>query len=670
MGANRLTLLGMVAVACALAQKDLAELSLEQLLAIEVTSASRRQQKLSRTPAAVYVITQEEIRRSGLTTVAELLRLAPGLHVARIDSSGWAVTARGFNGRFAGKMLVLVDGRSVYTPLFSGVFWEMQDLVVDDIDRIEVIRGPGAAMWGSNAVNGVVNIITMHTRETQGGLVSTGGGNVEDAFGWLRFGGKVGERFHYRFYSKTALRDHMVTPNGAPGGDAWRSSRTGLRADWDLTARDTLTLMADFGSGRFAQVASLPTYSPPQMEFRSQIDRGAVANVLARWSHQHRSGAVSTLQLYYDWYERTGGLITESRGTFDVDYQNRRPLASRHDLMWGLGYRQSTDASLANSHLRLTPPSETLRYLSGFVQDEIELSPDRLWLELGGRLERNHFAGFELQPTARLLAEPVPGQSLWAAVSRAVRTPSRAEHHGDFWLGSLAPSPAAPLPQVLRLVPSPEFGSTSLVAFEGGYRGRLTRRATLDIALFRSRYRSLRSFDLNAPAFGVSPAPHLVIPLRFSNRGRGETAGVEIAARWELRPQWRLTGTYERFWMNLRLEPGADPGTTLLAEIEQAPAQQFSLRSSWDPGARLRVDAAFYFTGKLRQTEAPRLSFPEVPAALRCDLRLAWEPRPELELSLAGQNLLDDRHPEFNPETWFRRNEVRRGVYGQVRWRF
>jgi iron complex outermembrane receptor protein len=670
MNGKRLALLGMLAAAAALAQQDLAELSLEQLLAIEVTSASRREQKLSRTPAAVYVITQEEIRRSGLTTLAELLRLAPGLHVARINSSTWAVTARGFNGRFASKMLVLVDGRSVYTPLFSGVFWEMQDLLVDDIERIEVIRGPGAAMWGANAVNGVINVITKHSRQTQGGLASTGGGNVEDAFGALRFGGKAGERLHYRFYTKAAVRDQMLAAGGGPGGDAWRSSRSGLRADWDFTARDTLTVLADAGNGRYGQVASLPTLAPPQMELRSQLRRAAAANVLARWSHQHRSGADSTLQVYYDWYDRTGGLLAESRGTFDVDYQNRRQLALRHDLMWGLGYRQSADMAPESPYVRLSPRSETLRLYSAFLQDEIELARERLWLELGARLERNHFTGLEHQPTARLLAEPVPGQSFWAAVSRAVRTPSRGEHHGDLWIASLAPSPAAPLPQVLRLVPSPDFESASVVAVEGGYRGRLTRRATLDVALFRNRYRRLRSGDFGAPVFSALPVPHLVIPLRFSNRGRGETAGVEIATRWELRRDWRLTATYNRLWMNLRLDPGADPATTLLAEVKQAPAHQASLRSSWDPGARLRVDAALYFTGKQPQAVNLPFVFPEVPAVLRCDLRLAWEPRPELELSLAGQNLLDDRHPEFNPEVWFPQNEVRRGVYGQVRWRF
>lgn len=662
---------GMLAAALATAQTDLAELGLEQLLEIEVTSASRREQKLSRTPAALHVITQEEIRRSGLTTVAELLRLAPGVHVARINSSTWAISARGFNGRFASKMLVLVDGRTVYSPLFSGVYWEMQDLLVEDIERIEVIRGPGAAMWGANAMNGVINIITKHARDTQGGLVATGGGNVEDAFGALRFGGKVGERFHYRLYSKTAARDHMLTARRASAGDAWRSSRTGLRADWELRPEDAVTVLLDAGSGRYWQVASLPTYKPPEMELRSQLRSSISASALVRWNHRHRSGAVSTLQVYHDWFDRTGGLLAETRRTFDLDYQNRLPFAPRHDLMWGLGYRQSTDAGPENDYIRLSPRRETVRLLSGFLQDEIELRRDRLWLELGSRLERNHFTGLEVQPTARLLAEPVPGQSFWAAVSRAVRTPSRGERQGESWIASLPPmAGSALLPQALRLVASPEFGSASVVAVEGGYRGRLARRGSLDIALFRNRYRGLRSDDLGAPFYNALPLPHLVVPVRFSNRGRGETAGVEIATRWDVRSDWRLTGIYSRLWTSLRLDPDADPAATLLAEVTQAPAHQFSLRSSWDPAPRVWFDAALYLASKLPRAGKPPFAFPEVPAALRCDLRLAWEPRPELELSVTGQNLLDDRHPEFNPELWFPQIEIRRGVYGQVRWWF
>lgn len=661
----------MLSAVLAAPQADLAELSLEQLLEIEVTSVSRREQKLSRTPAALYVITQEEIRRSGLTAVPELLRLAPGLHVARINSSTWAISARGFNGRFASKMLVLVDGRTVYTPLYSGVYWEMQDLLVDDIDRIEVIRGPGAAMWGANAMNGVINIVTKHARDTQGGLLTAGGGNVEDAFGTLRFGGRIGERFHYRFYSRAALRDHMFRTGGGSAGDAWRNSRTGLRADWDLGERDALTVLVDAGSGRYGQVASLPTYAPPQMELRYQLRRSAAASALVRWHHQHRWRAASTLQIYYDWFDRTGGLLAEKRGTVDFDFQNRLQFAPRHDLMWGLGYRQSTDVGPENDSIRLSPRRETLRLWSGFLQDEIELRRDWLWLELGSRVEKNHFTGLEIQPTARLLAEPVPGQSFWAAVSRAVRTPSRGEHHGDGWLASVPAAAASNfLPLALRLVANREFESANVIAVEGGYRGRLARRASFDVALFWSRYRGLRSDDFGAPFYNAVPAPHWVVPVRFTNRGRGETAGVEVATRWDVRPDWHLTGTYSRLWTNLRLDPDADPATTLLAEVRQAPAHQFSIRSSWDPAARVRFDAALFFASKLPQAGKPPFAFPEVPAAFRCDLRLAWEARPELELSVTGQNLLDSRHPEFNPELWFPQHEIRRGVYGQVRWRF
>jgi iron complex outermembrane receptor protein len=463
----------------------------------------------------------------------------------------------------------------------------------------------------------------------------------------------------------------MLREDGAPAGDAWRSSRTGVRADWDLTERDALTVLVDAGGGRYGQLATLPTYAPPQMELRSQLRRTTMTNLLARWSHHHRSGAESSLQVYYDWFDRTGGLLAESRATFDLDYQNRLRFAGRHDLMWGLGYRQSADAGPESEFIRLRPNSETLRLYSGFFQDEIELQRGRLWLALGSRLERNHFTGLEIQPTVRLLAEPRPGQSLWAAVSRAVRTPSRGEQDGESWVASIPALPGAGLPpQTLHLVPSPEFGSAAVVAAEGGYRGKLGRRTSLDVALFRNRYRSLRSIDFGRPFYGALPVPHLVVPLRFTNRGRGESAGVEVAARWEVRSGWRLTGTYNRLWKDLRLDPGANPETTLLAEDQRAPAHQFSLRSSWDLPRNLQLDANLYRTGKLPKVVNPPFAYPELPAALRGDLRLAWTPRPELELSVTGQNLLDGRHPEFNPEVWFPQQEIRRGIYGQVRWRF
>jgi iron complex outermembrane receptor protein len=653
------------------AQADLTQLSLEQLMQVEVTSVSRKEQKLSRTPAAVYIITQEEIRRSGLTTVAELLRLAPGLHVAQINASTWAISARGFNGRFAGKMLVLVDGRSVYTPLFSGVYWEMQDLLLEDIERIEVIRGPGAAMWGANAVNGVINIITKHARQTQGGLVSAGAGNIEDAFGAIRYGGKAGANFHYRFYSKTSQRDHMLTSEGGAGGDGWRSSRTGFRTDWDFTPRDALTVLVDAGGGHYHQVESLPTFGPHQTRLEAYRGEATAGGVLARWSHQHRSGASSALHFYYDRYDRSGGVIAESRGTFDMEYQNRRQFGRRHDFLWGLSFRQSSDSIPSNAYFWLSTPEETVRLYSAFAQDELPLCGDRMLLQFGSRFERNPFSGFEVQPTVRLLFEPATSHSFWTAVSRAVRTPSSGEHHAGSWVATLPASPASSfLPLMLQIAPNPEFRSASVLAIEGGYRGRLATNASVDIAVFRNRYRNLRSQEATAPFFAGNPVPHLVAPLLTVNRGRGETAGVEIVTRWEPRPYWKLAGTYSRFWSDLRLDSGANPATTILAETSQAPAHQASLRSNLDFPGKVRLDTALYLTDRLPQVGGSRFSFPEVPSRLRADIRLSWEVKPELELSVSGQNMLDDRNPEFNPEVWMPRNEIRRGVYGQVRWRF
>jgi iron complex outermembrane receptor protein len=664
-----------VGAATSAAQLDLSQLSLEELLEIEVTSAARKQQPLARTPAAVYVITQQELRRSGFTTLAEALRLAPGLQVARVNSSTWAISARGFNSILANKLLVLIDGRSVYTPLYSGVYWELQDLPLELIERIEVIRGPGATMWGANAVNGVINIITKHARDTQGGQLTLGGGSHGDAIAALHFGGKAGSNLYYRFYTKVNRQGEFLTAAGEPAGDPWSNSWTGVRADWEIGPRDALTVVADAALVRSQSHAQLPLLTSPYRREASLEQSSSAGNVLARWTHRHRRGAVSNLQFYYDRYDRALGIVTEARDTVELDYQHRSRPAARHELLWGFNLRHSTDDAPPSDVVSLVPRSKTIRLSSAFAADEIELVRERVWLEAGVRLERSSFLALEAQPTARILYAPAQHHHLWAAVSRAVRAPSRGERSGNMLVSVLPPialvgSPAPPLPVAVRGVGNPAFGPAGLVSVEGGYRGRPRPSLSVDLAVFLNRYRGLRSLESLPLALATEPVLHWSQRNLFTNYGRGHSAGVEAVVRWQASPSWSLTGIYSYLGYQAALEPFADPLRSWILELGQAPRHQGSLRASWDPTSRWQLDAALYYTGLQRSLPNSWNEYPPLPGAWRADLRAAWSPRRDLELSLTGQNLLDDRRPEFHAEIWLRRHEVRRGLSGQVRWWF
>src|SRR5438093_3529420 len=407
---------------------DLADMSLEDLTKIEVTSVSKHKEKLADAPAAIFVITQEDIRRSGVTTIADALRLAPGLEVARVASHDWAITSRGFNELYANKLLVLIDGRSVYTPLFSGVYWDVQDTLLEDIDRIEVIRGPGATLWGANAVNGVINITTKSAKETIGGLLSGGYGTEEQGFGSARYGGKLGEDAYYRGYVKYFNRDSSALPSGAQANDAWEMYRGGFRTDWEPSAQNLFTLQGDAYAGTENQTVTLFTPAFPFTQPDASKMRVSGGNVIGRWTHTFTPDSDLKLQIYYDRTDRAVDYFKEMRNTADFDLQYRHPLWQRHDVTWGVGFRYAdSDTSRSNFTLAFIPPERITRIFNTFIQDEITLVKERLRLTLGSKFERNDYTGFEIQPSGRLLWTPHERHSVWASVSRAVRTPSRAE---------------------------------------------------------------------------------------------------------------------------------------------------------------------------------------------------------------------------------------------------
>ncbi len=639
---------------------DLTELSLEALMDIEVTSVSKKTEKLSEAAAAIYVVTQEDIRRSGATSIPEALRMVPGLEVARIDANKWAVTARGFNGEFANKLLVLVDGRPVYTPLYAGVYWDVQDTVLADVERIEIIRGPGATLWGANAVNGVINIITKNAKDTQGGLVSGGAGSEERGFGTLRYGGKLGEDAAYRVYGKYFSRDDSVDASGHRTSDEWDMGRGGFRIDWDVSASDSLTFLGDIYNGDLRETLDVPSLLPP---FVSSVD-GTVdvsgGNVLARWNRVFSEDSDLALQLCFDRSERKRRVLEEVRDTVDLDFQHRFALGDRHDIVWGLGYRYTAD-NLDNSFtVSFDPDSRSDTLITAFVQDEIALVRDRLRLTVGSKFEHNDYTGFEIQPNVRLLSTPHERHTLWAAVSRSVRTPARS--NDDIRINfATFPAPDGST-NVMAIFGDDDFDSEELVAYEAGYRVEPTDNLYLDVAAFYNVYANLLTKEPDVPFFELSPSPpHLVIPLRFDNRMDGETYGAEIAAGWNVTEFWKLAAGFT--YLDVSLEPDSS-SADIEAESAEGfdPRHQFHIRSYLDLPHNVEFDTALYYVDSLPAQD--------VSSYVRLDVRLGWRPTENLDLSLGIQNLLDGHHKEYGLAEGARATEAERAVYGKVTWRF
>ncbi len=645
---------------------DLTEVALEELMNIEITSVAKREQKLSDAPAAVYVLTKEDIRRSGATSIAEALRMVPGLQVARINANVWAISSRGFAARYSNKMLVLVDGRSVYTPTFSGVFWDVQDMMLEDIDRIEVIRGPGGTLWGANAVNGVINIISKHAKDTQGGLVSAGGGSEEEGFGGLRYGGKVGSRAHYRVYSKYFQRDALLTETGQPAADGWHAARGGFRADWEPAEGHSITMLGDLYGQREGQIASRYSLRPPFTENAEDQVRASGGNLLTRWRQLSDNGSETALQFYYDRYRRSESVYGERRHTVDLDFQHRRTLGSRHDLLWGLGYRFTSDRITESAVIRIHTPSRGDQLFSAFLQDEIPLLTDRLFLTFGSKFEHNDYTGLEVQPSVQLLWRLRPRHTAWGSISRAVRTPSRGEDGIQYGFAAL-PGPVG-IPILVTLTGDGRFRSEHLRAQELGYRLQATRRLSLDLASFYNAYNKLISAEPGAPSLVPSPPPlHLAVPAYLENKLRGETYGGEISAAWLPVERWKLAGGYAGLRMQFRLSPDSTTASFFSSQLEsqerQSPRHQLHLRSYFDFTRTLQLDTAVYHVGSV--------SGLAIPSYTRLDLRVGWHPVERLDLSLGLQNLLDARHPEFVSESLHpKSSEVGRSAYGKITWRF
>jgi iron complex outermembrane receptor protein len=613
--------------------EGLKKLSIEQLMNLQVTSVSKRPERLAQAASAIEVITGDDIRRSGASSLPEALRLAVNLQVAQVDSRQWAIGARGFNGTTTNKLLVLIDGRTVYTPLYSGVFWDVQQVPLADIDRIEVISGPGATLWGSNAVNGVINVITKHAKDSDGLLVSGGGGTQLQGFGTVRYGGALGSDAHYRVYGTGFAREASVRPASTDAGDDWHLEQGGFRMDWDASSASQVTLQGDLYDGRIGQLTPSGQPNPGDVAVSGR-------NVIAKWSRTMSERSNLAVQLYYDRTHRDiPNVFAEDLDLYDVDLQHEVRLGTRHDVVWGLGYRLMNDRVANGASLAFLPADVTRQWFTGFVQDEIALVPNRLHVALGSKVEHNDYTGFEIEPSGRISWQLSPSGLLWTAVSRALRTPSRIDR--ELFIPSQPP---------YSLAGGPGFHSEEELAYELGYRHQHGVLA-VSVATFYSRYYGLRSLErFNPPA---------LTPIIIGNGQDGESYGAKLVADYWLTSEWRLHAGYTELRVHIWPKPGSTDMTRGSGE-SQSPDRQFLLQSSLDLPAHLRLD------GGLRAIGA--IAVAQVPAYAELTANLTWQPTASVGLSVVGQNLLHDQHAEFQLPT--PRREIQRGVYGQVEWRF
>jgi iron complex outermembrane receptor protein len=637
---------------------DMVDLTLEQLVNVKVTSVAKEQTDLFTSPAAISVVTADDIRRLGISTLPEALRLVPGMDVAQINANEWAVSARGFNAQFANYLLVLIDGRSVYTPATSGVFWNAQDVVMEDLDRIEVIRGPGATLWGANAVDGVINIISKSAKETQGLLVSSSVGSEEQDSATVRYGGELASNLYYRLYVKRSDQDGFTTSTGQPAEDTLNSTQAGFRADWEPPSQNVLTLQGDY----YYSVADIPnsqiSLAPPRVSstFDQAYNQGG--NILGRWTRDFSDSAQLTLQTYFDHVEQGTGVGNQNLNTYDINLQDRFSLGSWNDFVWGTGYRYQAVEDTPTFELTLTPETQYIGLFNIFGQDDIKAVPDRLHLILGTKLEDNSLIGWEVEPNGRLLWTPTRNQSVWAAVSRAARTPSLFELDARLNATAFQPAPLSP-PALVSVFGDPDNKAEYLLAYETGYRVAPTKNVSFDITGFYNVYDNLLIAVVNPTVIETRPSPpHLLISTTFENMGSGDTYGVELSSQWRVLENWRLTASYS--WLGTELTP--------VSGYAQSPQQQFQVRSYLDLPCHLELNGAIYVVG--RSTASTGVGYDEIPSYVRADLGLIWGPRKWLEVGIWGQNLLQSEHVEFASQQTPALTEVPRSVLAKVTVRF
>lgn len=609
-----------------LSTSTLKKLSLEDLMNVEVTSVSKRSEKLIEAASAIQVITNDDIRHSGVKTLAEALKLAANLQVAQVNSSQWAISARGFNNVLANKLLVLIDGRTVYTPMYAGVFWDVQNVMLEDVDRIEVISGPGGTLWGANAVNGVINIITKNSADTKGLFAEVAYGNTMPGMASLRYGGKITKGLTYRAYATGYRMDYTLDTNGLPAKDEWHIGQGGLRMDWNASEKDNVTLQANIYYGR------------PNPDGDTTAITASGDNAVAKWNHKFSEKADFQLQVYYDHTWRDfGNKFTEDLKTYDIDWQNRYQIGKRHTVTYGLGFRQM-DHKVQNLELfGFFPGHKILNLYSGFLQYEVMIIKERLRFTLGSKVEHNTYTQFQYLPNARLTFTPTRHHTIWAAASRAVRNPARIDREFSVSL----------FPNFPVIMGSDSFKSETVMAYELGWRSQLLKKLSVSVSGFFNVYDNIRSAEPGPPPFGY--------PITFANGVQGDTYGAELSFNSQLTKWWSIRGGYTFLRKDLVVKYTSKDLNGASAESND-PEHQFLLQSN------VKLPYNFEFGTVARYVD--KLPKPVVPYYVGLDLRLSWKLGKVLELSVVGQNLLYERHREFKASTPLR--EIQRSIYGKI----
>jgi iron complex outermembrane recepter protein len=638
--------------------QDLNQLNLEELGNVKVTTVSKDLEPMQKTAAAAYVITQEDIQRSGATSLPEALRLAPGVEVARIDADHWSVSVRGFAGQFSKSLLVLIDGRSVYTPLFSGVYWDAQNVMLEDVDRIEVIRGPGGTIWGANAVNGVINIITKSANDTTGLLSNLGGGNLDQGVGDLRYGQATPKGFSYRLYSIGGLRGPEYHPDG-DNFDLWRMGQVGFRTDWTRGAKDSLTVQGDTYFGDSGENILLATYTP--LAEVAEQDKSAFSggNLLARWEHKMGEGSDVQIQTYFDRTNRDSIELGETRNTFDVDYIQHARTYEKQELTWGLGARVSPDHVIQSSpSVTVLPNKHTDTIYSSFVQYELPFDDDRFTITAGSKFERTSFSGYDYQPSVRLLWSPTAHQSAWLATTRAVRTPSRVDQ--DVQFNILVQATPAP-PVFFQILGNPKLKPEQLIAYEAGYRAQVNRKVYVDFAGFFNTYNDLQGYGPIGLAIGTNPPPvDLLFVLPYANVIEGRTIGTEVTPTWDVTRWWQLRGSYSLLHMDLKDKPGfTDVGNLLSTYLGSSPTHVANIQSIFDLPGRFEFSQTYRYSSQLQEYAVHPYN--------TADARLGRTMSEGLSFAVVGQNLLRPNHPEFGGDPGPLVG-IKRTVYASLTW--
>jgi iron complex outermembrane receptor protein len=621
---------------------DSFELSPEQLFSATVMSVSKTSEKLMDAPAAIYVLSNEDIMRSGATSIAEVLRLVPGVQVARTHAGGWAITVRGFaNTGLGNKLLVLMDGREVYDQLFSGVYWDVQDTALEDIERIEVIRGPGASLWGANAVNGVINIITKNAKDTQGTLVSAIAGNQDRAIATGRYGGKAGENIYYRAYAKYLNRDEERLENGLGANDPQQAYRTGFRSDWKGSDnKDSFTVQGDMVRNDDSQYRI-----SPDLLLATEHIHATGWNLLGRWQRELPEDSRLSIQSYIDYTYRDQLLIADQRTNYDLDMQYELPSYGRHKMIIGGKYRLSSDRIGESAFITSTNISRNDQLFSGFLQDKITLSP-QWFLTLGSKFEHNDYSGFEAQPSARLQWHIDDDKMAWASVARAVRTPSQLEQ--DFTIKFLEAFGVT----FFGLIPNPDFSSEELTAYEMGYRQKLSSSLTLDVSGFYNDYDKLASVVM-------LPSGPFISNIQYNNNSKAESYGGEVVLDWRASNKLKFSTSYSLLDLQVH-----GPANGIDAEVAegQSPQQQFNIRSQWNILSNLSLDNMLYYVDSLPDFH--------VKNYWRLDANLGWKINDNMQFNLVGQNLLSGTHTEFAPGSFTPTARIEPSVYGKITWKY